>query len=192
MINNPIVKFERWWDEVKRIGLKHPGAVCVSTIDEQGFPSGRFVDLKDIADDCFIFCTNLDSQKGHDIEKNDRVALTFWWEAIGYQVRIIGHASQISSEAADRYWDTRPRDAQITTLSCQQSKLLISEKLLQVQFEKVKASLEGVEITRPDNWGGYAVKPVMIEFLTFKASRLHLRERYTIVENEWSKELLQP
>ncbi len=191
-MNNPIVKFELWWSEVKEIGLKHPGAVCVSTIDRHGFPSGRFVDLKDIIDDCFIFCTNLDSQKGHDIENNDKVALTFWWEAIGYQVRIIGHALQISSALADRYWQTRPRDAQITTLSCQQSKPLLSEHILQEQFEKVKKNAGSNDIPRPDNWGGYTVKPVMIEFLTFKASRLHLRERYTINGGSWGKELLQP
>ncbi|MBS4200007.1 pyridoxamine 5'-phosphate oxidase [Bacillus sp. FJAT-49732] len=189
----PIIKFISWWDEAKNNSkLKHPSAVCVSTIDEHGFPSGRFVDLKSVDESGFIFCTSLDSQKGRDIQRNPKVALTFWWETIGYQVRVNGLASQISSSLAEKYWKTRSRDAQITTLSCKQSQYFFSEQDLYKQFEEVKKNIEEKQIPKPENWGGFVVKPITIEFLTFKESRLHIREQYTINGDEWQKRLLQP
>lgn len=190
---NPIKKFKSCWDEAKRnIKLKHPSAVCVSTIDEHGFPSGRFVDLKSVEERGFIFCTYLDSQKGRDIQRNPKVALTFWWETIGYQVRVNGTASEISSSVAEKYWKKRPREAQITTLSCKQSQPLLSEQDLYRQFEELKKNMEDKQIPKPENWGGFIVKPISIEFLTFKESRLHVRELYTVVGDEWQRNLLQP
>ncbi|MGE8204271.1 pyridoxamine 5'-phosphate oxidase [Heyndrickxia sp. NPDC080065] len=190
---NPMIKFKSCWDEAKSsLKLKHPSAVCVSTIDEYGFPSGRFVDLKSVDESGFIFCTNLDSQKGRDIQRNPKVGLTFWWEAIGYQVRVNGLASQISSITAEKYWKTRSRNAQITTLSCKQSQPLLSEQDLYNQFEEVKKNIQDTQIPKPENWGGFIVKPMSIEFLTFKESRLHIRELYTPIEDKWQMSLLQP
>lgn len=192
-MSNPIIKFKSCWDRAKSNSkLKYPSAVCVSTIDEHGFPSGRFVDLKSVNDSGFIFCTNLDSQKGNDIQRNPKVGLTFWWEVIGYQIRVNGLASQIPSTIAEKYWKTRSRDAQITTLSCKQSQLLLSELDLYKQFEEVKHNIGDMQIPKPENWGGFIVKPMSIEFLTFKESRLHIRELFISTGDKWEISLLQP
>jgi len=192
-MSNPIIKFKSCWDKAKsNSSLKHPSAVCVITIDEHGFPSGRFVDLKAVDDCGFIFCTNLDSQKGRDIQRNPKVGLTFWWEAIGYQVRVNGFATQIPSSISEKYWEMRSRDAQITTLSCKQSQPLLSEQDLNKQFEEVKRNIGEMQIPKPENWGGFIVKPKSIEFLTFKESRLHIRELYSAFGDGWKKSMLQP
>lgn len=193
MSEDPILKFKTWWDEVKNnLNLKHPNAVCVSTLDEKGFPSGRFVDLKAVNGEGFIFCTYLDSRKGQDLQRNPKIALTFWWEGVGYQVRVTGHAFEISESDAEKYWHSRTRDAQITTLSCQQSQLLTSEQELHKQVTHVIEKLSDYPIPKPKNWGGYRVKPNAIEFLTFKKDRLHLRELYLAKNGSWQKYLLQP
>jgi len=192
-MSNPIIKFKSCWEKAKSNStLKHPSAVCVTTIDEHGFPAGRFVDLKAVDDIGFIFCTNLDSQKGRDIQRNPKVGLTFWWEAIGYQVRVNGIATQIPSTISEIYWKARPRDAQITTLSCKQSQPLLSEQDLNKQFEEAKRNIGEMQIPKPENWGGFIVKPKSIEFLTFKESRLHIRELYSAFGDGWNKSLLQP
>ncbi len=193
MSENPILKFKSWWQEVSATpGLLYPGAICVSTLDVNGFPSGRFVDLKAVDADGFIFCTYLDSQKGQDIKRNPKISLTAWWEGLGYQVRINGIAYPISEVVAETYWQTRSKEAQITTLSSRQSQPLLSESVLQQQFDECRQRIGDSAVPKPDNWGGYRVAPESIEFLTFRENRLHLRELFQLEGKGWQKRLLQP
>jgi pyridoxamine 5'-phosphate oxidase len=193
MTNEIIGKFQDWWNQAKADpAFKHKGAMCVSTIDEFGFPNARFVDLKAATEDGFTFCTFLDSRKGLEIERCQKVALTIWWEKVGYQVRVQGNASRISRSMANKYWKSRNRDAQLTTLCSSQSKPLISGQQLLDELSVLSASLGEAEIPIPDNWGGYIVEPISVEFLTFREDRLHLREHYFCGGDQWNRQLLQP
>ena len=188
-----INKFQDWWRQAKGDqSLKHKGAVCVSTIDEFGFPNARFVDLKAATEEGFTFCTFFDSRKGIEMERCPKVALTIWWEGVGYQVRVQGTAARISRSMAGEYWRSRTRDAQVTTLCSRQSQPLVSDQQLLDQFSALRASFGEAEIPVPDNWGGYTIDPVSVEFLTFKEDRLHVREQYVHVEGQWNRQLLQP
>ena len=192
-MDNPIEKFKTWWeDSLSNTPLKQKSAVCVSTINNEGFPEGRFVDLKSVSENGFTFCTYLDSSKGSDIRRNSKVSLTVWWDHVGYQVRVVGIAEQISDLEASKYWQTRNRDAQLTTVSFAQSKPLSSESELSEKFDLMSKEVGSQSIPKPENWGGYIVRAVSIEFLTFKESRLHLRELFQENEGHWNKSLLQP
>ena len=105
---------------------------------------------------------------------------------------MVGLAEQISEQAAIQFRQTRSRSAQLTTLSCEQSQPLSSESALVEQFDKTQQTFEGKEATKPQNWGGYSIRPVSIEFLAFAESRLHLRTRFTEENDVWTKMLLQP
>lgn len=189
----PFRKFNIIWQHaLVDSPLKQKSAVCVSTIDANGFPQSRYVDLKSADENGFIFCTYLDSNKGHDIKQNPKVSLTIWWDHIGMQIRVVGEAQQISELMASEFWNTRSRDAQLTTTSFNQSQLLSSESELGAKFELIKQQMQNQEVPKPDNWGGYAIKPLSIEFLTFKESRLHFRELYKNTSGQWQKSLLQP
>lgn len=192
-MNNPIEKFNDLWQQAL-LGspLKQKSAVCVSTINAEGFPESRFVDLKQVDEQGFVFCTYYDSNKGQEISRNPKVSLSVWWDHIGQQVRVVGLAEQISEQAAIQFWQTRSRSAQLTTLSCEQSQPLTSESALVEQFDKTQQTFEGKEVTKPQNWGGYRIRPVSIEFLAFAESRLHLRTRFTKESDVWTKMLLQP
>ncbi|MRN48215.1 pyridoxal 5'-phosphate synthase, partial [Brucella sp. 10RB9212] len=158
------------------------------------FPSGRFVDLKKVDRDGFVFCTYLDSQKGIEINNNPKVALTIWWDHVNYQIRVIGVANKLESSEAKKYWENRSFSAKVTTTVCDQSQRLDHESLLEDKFNNLYKMLkeERKDIPKPDNWGGYCITPLKIEFLTFKDSRLHLRELYEAHGKEWSMQLLQP
>lgn len=190
---DPIEKFHTWWSEVKEKGnLKHPGAVCVSTVTENGFPHARFVDLKSADPEGFVFCSYLDSQKGKEIRHNNRVSLTFWWEPLGYQVRVVGLAQIVPEQQSEAYWSSRSRDAQLATLCFQQSQRLASKSEMQERFRQAQATAEGASIKKPASWGGILVTPLSIEFLTFQENRMHLREFYSRLEDDWEYQLLQP
>lgn len=192
-MESPVGKFERWWQEALADSpLKQKSAVCVSTIDEEGFPTGRFVDLKSVSERGFVFCTSFESAKGQHIQRNPRTAITVWWDHVGYQVRIIGNAEAIASAEADQFWNERSRSARLTTTAFEQSKPMATENELAARLQEASEELADRNIPRPDNWGGYCVAPVSIEFLTFRESRLHLRELFERKGNDWVKQILQP
>jgi pyridoxamine 5'-phosphate oxidase len=192
-MENPFEKFKIWWKSaLLNSPLKQKNAVCISTIDSNGYPSGRFVDLKAVNELGFIFCTDFNSAKGEHIHKNSKVALTLWWDHVGYQVRVLGLAQPIGENEAIAHWKTRSKEAQLTTTAFEQSQPLASEEELQARIERTSKQYINSEVPKPDTWGGYLIKPQSIEFLTFRDSRLHLREIYTLDENVWSKCLLQP
>lgn len=193
-MENPITKFESWWkNALVDTPLQQKSAVCVSTIDSDGFPSGRFVDLKGVDERGFTFCTDLDSEKGLHIALNPRVALTIWWDHVGYQVRVRGTADPISEKQAREYWNARTRDAQLTTCCSKQSKVLDSFEVLRAQLAEEKSRYHGLNVPKPDSWGGYRVRPTSIEFLAFSNTRLHKRELFETSEiGVWRMTLLQP
>lgn len=192
-MDNPIDKFQHWWKAaLHNSPLKQKSAICISTIDADGFPSSRFADLKAVDQQGFTFCTYLDSAKGKHISQNPKIGLTVWWDHIGYQVRVLGIAKPIADADAVIYWKTRSRDAQLTTTALEQSQPLASEEELRLKVEMVEKLYLDSEIPKPKNWGGYCITPISVEFLTFKESRLHLRELYQKHESGWLKSLLQP
>ncbi|MCO7187484.1 MULTISPECIES: pyridoxamine 5'-phosphate oxidase [unclassified Pseudoalteromonas] len=192
-MNHPVEQFQQWWQQAKASSnLNQCSAVCISTLDEQGFPAGRFVDLKAADETGFTFCTHLNSQKGEDLRRNPKVAMTAWWDSLGYQVRVTGLACEISRADAARYWQSRGRDAQLTTLACQQSQPLSSMDTITDELRTLSNRFKEQAVPLPDNWGGFVIRPHSIEFLTFEQSRLHLRELYQHAQGVWHKTLLQP
>lgn len=192
-MESPLGKFERWWQAALADSpLKQKSAVCISTIDENGFPTGRFVDLKSVNESGFVFCTYFDSAKGKQLQHDSKTAMTVWWDHVGYQVRISGNAEVITAAEADRFWNTRSRSAQLTTTAFEQSTPMATENYLVARLQEATEKITDRNIPRPVNWGGYCVRPVSIEFLTFQESRLHLRELFERKGNEWTKRLLQP
>ncbi|MCH8552184.1 MAG: pyridoxamine 5'-phosphate oxidase [Natronospirillum sp.] len=193
-MEHPISKFKKWWQAALNDSpLKQKSAVCVSTIDQDGFPSGRFVDLKTVDEEGFTFCSYLDSEKGVHISANPKVALTLWWDHVGYQVRVKGVAEPISEEEAISHWRTRSREAQLTTLCSRQSQELKSSEALHEQLAEAETRYQGTEVPKPANWGGFRIRPDSIEFLTFSDDRLHKRELYDREDaGTWRMKLLQP
>ncbi|NJO98888.1 MAG: pyridoxamine 5'-phosphate oxidase [Pleurocapsa sp. CRU_1_2] len=193
MTEDPIQIFQNWYAEATQNSpLQHPKAVCVSTINPEGIPEARFVALKAVSTKGFTFCSSLNSAKSIAIALNSYVALTFWWDHIERQVRVKGTAKRISDEDADKYFQERHRDAQLTSVVSEQSALLENSAQLEQKLHEVKKQLENREIPRPDNWGGYCIKPISIEFLRFQTNRFHNRLLFTFNEDKWSKQLLQP
>ena len=192
-MENPISKFNKWWEAaINDTPLRQKSAVCVATINNEGYPTGRFVDLKGVTEKGFTFCTYLDSNKGMEISANSKVAMTVWWDHVGLQVRIVGSAVALAEQEAMKFWGARSRDAQLTTLCSRQSQNLESETVLSEQLAKVDTLFYDKDVPKPDNWGGFTVEPVSIEFLTFNDNRLHFREFFRVRKGHWSKVLLQP
>ena len=128
----------------------------LSTVSENGKPSGRIVLLKDFDQNGFIFYTNYESQKGRDINNNPFVAINFHWAALERQVRINGKAEKVSKEISEKYFHSRPRQSQIGAWVSPQSQVIDNNYLIE-ETEKLTKRFKNIEIPLPENWGGYLV-----------------------------------
>ncbi|RAP37751.1 pyridoxamine 5'-phosphate oxidase [Candidatus Marinamargulisbacteria bacterium SCGC AAA071-K20] len=190
---NPIQQFNEWLAEAKaKKSIILPESCCLSTVDTQGYPQGRIMLLKAVDEDGFIFFTNKESQKGKALTANPKASLTFHWKDLLRQVRIQGDVEEVSKEASDEYFHSRPRLSQIGARVSKQSQSLKSKLILIEDFYQEKM-LSDEEITRPEYWVGFKIKPKRIEFWSDCDFRLHDRFNYTKNENnDWKIERLYP
>ena len=192
MAAHPITRFKRWFAEARRADLPQPEAMALATADRRGTPSLRYVLMKEADESGVVFFTNTASRKGKELRANPRAALTFYWSALGKQVRFEGRVEPVSEEEADAYWKTRPRASQLAALSSRQSEPLESRAALMRRYKRLAERYRGSEVPRPPGWSGYRLVPETVEFWTHRDHRLHHRELFTRAGKSWKRTLLQP
>lgn len=188
-IKEPITIFNEWLEEaISTDEIIEPNAGCIATVDKNGFPSNRFVLLKDVLDEGFTFFTNYSSRKAQDIAGNPNVAMTFYWLPLRRSIRIEGTAEKISKEDSLKYFHERPRASQIGALASKQSSKIPSRDHLDEIEAKLKIELGDDKPVPLPNWGGYLIRPKLIEFWQGQSDRLHDRIRFRKeAEKVWSE-----
>lgn len=189
---DPLAQFAAWLSQAAAAGVYEPNAMVLSTIDPDGGPSSRTVLLRTLDDDGFTFFTNYGSAKGLALLHSPRVALVFPWYSLHRQVIIRGEAAPTSPEVSDAYFATRPRGSQIAAAASEQSRPIADRSALEARVLELERQYDGVEVPRPDTWGGYRVTPASIEFWQGRSSRMHDRLRFTRDGEGWQRERLQP
>lgn len=191
---DPILQFQRWYQEAISTRIPEPNAMSLATVDPEGQPSLRTVLLKIYDTKGFVFFTNYESTKARQIGGNDRVALLFPWVALARQVSILGSAERIPTSESVRYFITRGRGSRIGAWASPQSQVISSRSLLEQKVAQIKERFHKGEVPLPAFWGGYRVVPTSIEFWQGRDSRLHDRFRYRRVAPDapWRIERLAP
>jgi pyridoxamine 5'-phosphate oxidase len=190
---DPIRQFDVWWKEAAASTIDEPNAMTLATSSADGVPAARIVLLKGFDQDGFSFYTNYNSYKGQQLAENPKACLLFFWKELERQVRITGLVSIMNNKQNDEYFNSRPEGSRIGAIVSPQSQVIESREWLDQQYGKMKQQLEGNTIERPSYWGGYIVKPVIIEFWQGRPSRLHDRIQYSLLEDgNWKIERLAP
>lgn len=191
---NPIRQFEKWSQEVRAKGVTEQDAISMTlaTTTRYGLPSARIVLLKSFDENGFVFFTNYNSRKANELEENARACLLFYWSAVWRQVRIEGAVERVSPEESDQYFHSRPLGSKIGAWASEQSAAIENRAMLEKRFEEFGWKF-GDNVPRPPHWGGYRVKPEVIEFWQGQDNRLHDRLRYALRDDgSWLIERLAP
>lgn len=191
---DPVKQFSVWFEEAVNAQILDPFAVIVSSVSEIGYPSSRTVYMRDISKDGVVFYTNYGSQKGKEIINNPMVSLLFLWIEVDRQIRINGKAEKVPAKVSDKYFAGRPRESKLAAWASDQSAIIEGRESLQERYDYYEAKFKGIEVPRPENWGGFIVKPERFEFWQGRPNRMHDRIVYLPSENEekWNIHRLAP
>ena len=165
--------------------------MTLATASRDGAPSARMVLLKDVEDDGLSFFTNYDSRKGLELAENPRAALVLYWHPFGRQVRVEGTVARLPEAASDEYFRSRPVGSRLSAAVSPQSNVIASREELEAAAERLGRGA-GVDVPRPESWGGYRLAPTLWEFWQHRLDRLHDRFRYRPGDAGWIVERLAP
>uniref|UniRef100_A0AAV2LDE1 pyridoxal 5'-phosphate synthase n=1 Tax=Knipowitschia caucasica TaxID=637954 RepID=A0AAV2LDE1_KNICA len=177
---DPIKQFKNWFDaavECPEIG--EANAMCIATATKEGRPSARMVLLKGYNNEGFRFFSNYESRKGFELETNPYACLVFYWEPLNRQIRIEGTVDKIPHQLSSDYFHSRPKSSQIGAVVSRQSTPVPNRDYLRQKDAELVEKYKDCEVPMPDYWGGYMVKPYMIEFWQGQTNRLHDRIVFT-------------
>ena len=189
---DPIAQFAVWFEEAAAEGIYEPHAMALSTVDANGRPSCRYVLLRGVDERGFRFFTSYRSAKARDLDARGYAALTWGWLEQHRSVRATGPVRRLTVQESDVYFASRPRGSQIAAWASPQSDVLASRADLERRVAATEERFAGMEVPRPDHWGGYLLEPVDVEFWQGRQSRLHDRMRYRRRDGGWALERLAP
>lgn len=175
--SDPIAQFARWYEGAREVVTPLPEAVALATATRGGRPSLRMVLMKGFDARGFVFYTNYRSRKGHELARNPRGTLLFYWGSLERQVRIEGGIAKITPRESDAYFATRSRGSQLSSWASAQSKTVPGRAALERRFAVFERKYPDA-VPRPPDWGGYRLTPEAIEFWQGRGDRLHDRILY--------------
>lgn len=192
----PVAQFRAWLAEAVAVDPLDPTAMTLATADGAGRPSARVVLLKGYDERGFVFFTNYGSRKACELAANPRAALVFHWPAFDRQVRIEGVVEKTSRAESAAYFATRPLPSQLSAWASRQSAPVAGRAELEAAMAAAGERFAGEEVPVPEDWGGYRLRPELVEFWQGRPSRLHdrlvYRRRDPAAGGGWTVERLQP
>jgi pyridoxamine 5'-phosphate oxidase len=190
---NPIKQFDIWFNEAVAAEIHEPNAMTLATATSDGRPAARIVLLKGFDMNGFVFYTNYLSRKGKELTKNPNAAILFYWGELERQVRIEGNIEKLTKEQSEKYFQSRPKLSQLGALASPQSQEIPNRDQLEAKMSQLEAEYADKDVPKPSFWGGYILKPRLIEFWQGRSSRLHDRIAFKKIDNKnWKKVRLAP
>jgi pyridoxamine 5'-phosphate oxidase len=191
---SPFHQFGTWFEEALAADLLEPYAMTVATVGIDGQPAARVVLMRGWDEHGFVFFTNYESQKGHELAHTPRAALLFYWGPLERQLRIEGTVERLDAAASDAYFARRPRGHRLSAWASRQSTVVPDRAYLEAEMRTYAEKFASADVPRPDYWGGYRVNPRRFEFWQGRRDRVHDRVLYRrdLIDGSWKIERLAP
>jgi pyridoxamine 5'-phosphate oxidase len=190
----PMAQLSRWLDAARGAGETMPEAMAVATASPAGIPSVRMVLLRGLDQRGLVFFTDRESDKGRDLRENPFAAALFHWFLPAHrQVRVSGPVEEVDEAESDAYWQSRPPGSRRSAVVSHQSQVIESRVVLERQVAELEDTFPGdAAPPRPPRWGGFRIRPDVVELWEEGPDRLHDRLRYRAQSGGWAMARLAP
>ena len=187
----PYLLFKSKYDEAYSAGQKVIEAISISTFENKtNEVDSRFVNLKFVSENEFIFFSNYKSPKANSFETHNQIAALIYWSSINVQIRMKAKIRKMSNDYNQRYFENRSKKKNALAISSNQSKPIDSYKQV---IENYNKSLNKDDLKKcPEYWGGYSFTPYYFEFWEGHESRLNKREIFEKIDGGWRHSFVQP
>ncbi|MFW0756943.1 pyridoxamine 5'-phosphate oxidase [Pseudomonas sp. H11T01] len=193
-LDDPLTMFRQWMQQARQTESApvEANSMALATVDSQGRPHCRILLLKGLSDEGFTFFGHYQSDKGQQLAGNPNAAMTFFWPGLERQVRVEGQVSRLDPQLSDAYFDSRSLASRLGAWASPQSRPLASRAALESLLVETGKRFVGQTIPRPEDWGGYCLRPERLEFWQGRADRLHDRLDYRLQKGVWERNRLAP
>jgi pyridoxamine 5'-phosphate oxidase len=182
-----------WLDQAARMGVVEPNAMVLATSDPQGRPSSRTVLAKGLDARGVVFFTNYTSTKSHELSATRYASATFPWYSLQRQAHVRGTVEKVDSAETKAYWASRPRESQLGAWASPQSVVVSGRNTLDSSLANIQRQFaDAEEVPVPPHWGGWRIRPEVVEFWQGRRNRMHDRLRYRLSMDTWKIERLGP
>ena len=187
----PYIKFKEKYDTASLANQKNIEAICISSYSGKlKEVNARFVNLKFVNKNEFIFFSNYNSPKSDEFIGHNQITALIFWNTINTQIRIKATIKKTSKTFNNEYFRNRLVEKNALAISSNQSKPIESYEQVLVNYNK---SLELDNLKKcPDYWGGFSFTPYYFEFWEGKDFRLNKRDAYQLENGKWHHSFLQP
>ena len=151
----------------------------------------RYVNLKYIIDQEWIFFSNYNSRKALDFNSHNQISASIYWNSIDVQIRIKAIIKKTSNSFSNEHFKNRSVEKNALAISSNQSNTIKSYEDVIKNYQETFKGEESL-LKRPSYWGGYAFTPYYFEFWKGHEFRLNKRNVYEKKHNNWQHFLLQP
>jgi pyridoxamine 5'-phosphate oxidase len=189
---DPIGSFEEWYASAKMIE-QNPEAMTLSTLDlKHNRPDSRTVLFKGMKDGNLTFYTNYNSAKSKELNEHNEACVLFYWHESKRQVRIQGRVTKMAATDSDKYFNGRDRQSQLASYISEQSSPIENKDALMKKLAEASELFKGMNVPRPENWGGFLFEPYEFEFFLYGDFRINDRFLFKKDHNDWMITRLQP
>ena len=187
----PYLLLKDKYDEALNKGQKGIEAISIASYNNEiSEVDSRYVNLKFITNDEFIFFSNYDSPKASSFNSHNQIAALLYWPSINVQIRMRAKIKRTTDEFNQKYFFNRSEEKNALAISSNQSKPIDSYHQVKENYNK---SLKNDDLKKcPEFWGGYSFTPYYFEFWEGHESRLNKREAYEKSDDSWKHLILQP
>lgn len=186
-------QLQKWLDDAIRAGAPEPNAMVLATANAEGIPASRTVLMKGLDDRGVVFFTNYTSAKSHDLMATRFASATFPWYTLHRQATVRGTVEKVSLAETKTYWSSRPRGSQLGAWASPQSIVVRDRTVLENALANVQRRFaDADEVPVPPHWGGWRIRPEVVEFWQGRMDRMHDRLRFKQGRDGWKVERVGP
>ena len=190
--SKPYKELKKYYLKAKKANQKSIDSIVISSFDKvNNEVESRYVNLKYIIDDNWIFFTNYNSNKAYNFSSHKQISALLYWNSINVQIRMKANIIKSDSNISDDHFENRSYKKNILAISSHQSKKINSYDDVVKNYKKTYESTSD-KLERPDYWGGYSFTPYYFEFWTGEKNRINKREVYEYKNKIWHHHFLQP